>query len=105
MTVMFHLTPAVNVPSVLTEGLRAAAGPRTGRIADTAGVYLFTDTDAVDTALAGWFGDEFGDDVELAAFAVDTTGLDLDADAPFERRSCLPIGPERLTLLHRPDWT
>lgn len=104
MNTMFHLTPASNVASILSEGLRAGSGPRTTAIADTAGVYLFADEASVDTALGSWFGEEL-DDVPLAAFAVDTTGLDLDADVAFERRSRLPIGPERLTLLHRPEWT
>ena len=105
MTPMFHLIPAANVASILSQGLRTEPGPRTTGANDTAGVYLFTDEESVETALASWFGEAFGDDVPLAAFAVDTAGLHLDSDVAFERRNRRPIGPERLTLLHRPDWT
>jgi hypothetical protein len=74
--------------------MRATVPPRTGCDVGTHGCI-----DAADR------GEAFDDDVPLAAFAVDTTGLDLDSDVAFERRSRLPISPERLTLLHRPDWT
>lgn len=58
----FHVTPSVNLPSILAHGLIPQAGPRSQQIKGDHGIYLFSSReDAVD-AVMNWLGDEFGDE-------------------------------------------
>lgn len=63
---LYHVTPLVNLPSILMNGLQPQIGERSALIGEsTENVYLFTSSDACETALMNWLGDEF-EDVELA---------------------------------------
>ena len=63
---LYHVTPIVNLPSILMNGLQPKIGERSALQGEsTEKVYLFTSSDACETALMNWLGDEF-EDLELA---------------------------------------
>lgn len=101
MTVLLHMTPAVNLTAITADGLQAAIGPRSMEIGEeTAGVYLFRTLEAAETGLLNWFGEWFEDEPgALALLAVD---LDLDvAEDPtvFEVFFAGDIPADRITIL------
>ena len=70
--VLFHLTPAANLPAISREGLRPSIGARSNLINETdRAVYCFPTMDAVDSGLGSWLGDEFDEDEAMALLRID----------------------------------
>lgn len=66
MPVAFHVTPAHNLPSILTRGLVPAVGPRSRDAEEVReALYLFATRDDVENALLNWLGDCFEEDEDL----------------------------------------
>lgn len=66
----FHVTPAVNLPSIMVEGIQPGIGPRSAVLGESRpAVYLFQTRPDVEDALMGWLGDAL-DEQELAIIQV-----------------------------------
>lgn len=74
--ILYHVTHPDNLPSIYKDGLI----PQIGALSEKLGeqlprVYLFTDTEAMDTALACWLGQEweelYGEDAECCSLIID----------------------------------
>ena len=73
---VYHVTPARNLRSIVSKGLRPSVGDRSSKIAgEQSAVYCFPDKASLEDALMNWLGDEFDEDEQLALLKIDTTGL------------------------------
>lgn len=71
----YHVTPADNMQSILSNGLVPSIGGRSMDLGETVpSIYLFSSEDALIDGLGNWLGEYF-EDVELAVFEVDTDGF------------------------------
>ena len=66
----YHITPTVNVPTIMQQGLVPQTGERSAVMEQEDGVYLFKTRDDAGDALTNWLGDEFGEDEELSMLEV-----------------------------------
>jgi hypothetical protein len=85
--IAYHVTPAVNLNSILQDGLQPRIGERSADLGERLPrVYLFADEESCDTALSGWLGDSFEDIPEdgLLVLRVDVTDLTLEIEVGYE---------------------
>ena len=66
--ILFHVTPAENLPSIEREGLRSQANNESSRPA----IYFFKNLDDMEQAALGWLGDAFEEDDALAVLEIET---------------------------------
>lgn len=73
--VLYHVTPAKNLPSILRHGLTPNVGSRAAKIyGEQSGIFCFPDKVSVEDAMMNWLGDQFEDE-PLTLLAIDSTGL------------------------------
>lgn len=93
---LYHVTHAENLESILMRGLVPQIGPRSAQANEALRcVYLFTSAEACETALMNWLGDEF-EDTELVVLELDRAGVTGDVCAGFELACLHAITPERI---------
>lgn len=81
---LYHVTPAENLESILMRGLVPHIGARSAQANEALRcVYLFTSAEACETALMNWLSDEF-EDTELVVLELDRAGVTGDVCAGFE---------------------
>lgn len=110
-TLGFHVTPAVNVPAILQDGLLPQVGPRSRQLESEAGIFVFLELDALEDALANWMMDAFDEGVSLALLAVDLTGRGdvRQTGAEYERCVMALVAPADIQIITgdldmTPDW-
>lgn len=99
---VYHVTPAVNVPAIMSQGLQPQVGDRSNKIqGETPAVYCFSDTNSLEDAMMNWLGDEFGEDEDLALLEINTSGLkgDVTPNAEYEIQILEPIPPQNIKVL------
>lgn len=102
----YHVTPAVNLNSILQAGLQPRIGERSGDLGERLPrVYLFADQESCDTALSGWLGECYTDIPEdgLLVLLVNVTDLTLESDAGYELACVDVIEPSRILEITRED--
>lgn len=101
--VRYHVTPVINLASIMSRGLVPVIGERSAEIGEqVVGVYLFATLIDLEQGVGGWLGEYF-EDVDLVALEVDVTGLDVvptfqDEDS-WEHVCSEVIVPERIKVL------
>lgn len=69
---LYHITPLVNVSSILKDGLHPMIGDRSSKLNELEpAVYLFPDMDAAENAWMNWLGEELEEENEVALLAVE----------------------------------
>lgn len=93
----FHVTPAVNLPSILANGLIPAIGPRSQEYGETQErTYFFAYPDMVHDALTNWLGDALEDVGDMVIVAVDLSDMHVAWDVPFEGNVDKPVPAPRI---------
>lgn len=93
---LYHVTPAENLPSILERGLVPRIGGRSAMFGETSkGVYLFNSAEACESGLMNWLGDEF-ENAELVVLEFDKSGFSGDAHAGYELVCLHTISPDRI---------
>lgn len=93
---LYHVTPASNLPSILHSGLVPQIGERSTLLGESSnGIYLFTSAEACETGLMNWLGDEF-EDTELIILEFDEAGIFGDASAGYELVCTSTIPADRI---------
>lgn len=96
MTEMFHCTPISNMESILKDGLIPQIGPRSKKLDEEAGVFLFASYEACEDALMGWLGSEFeelyAEPIVLKVVVPDN--FSLEEPVEWERVSRVKIEPQ-----------
>jgi hypothetical protein len=97
----FHITPASNLHSILTQGLLPRIGPRSRALGEPRpAVYLFDTADEAADAVSSWLGDVLPADEPLALIAVTLDpAFPLTTGVEWERIALLPIPPHALAVL------
>lgn len=58
---LFHITLAKSLPSILLHGLKPRIGPRSKALGEAVPrVYCFVTRESAEEAVGGWLGEEFG---------------------------------------------
>lgn len=74
--VVYHVTPARNLPSIQRHGLNPTVGGRSAKIqSESRAVFCFPSIEHVEDAIVNWLGDEFDEDEQLALLAINTKNL------------------------------
>ena len=74
--VLYHVTPAKNLPGIMSKGLIPKVGSRSAQIYnEQSGIFCFPDKVSVEDALMNLLGDQFDENETLALLAIDSTGL------------------------------
>lgn len=101
---VYHVTPAENLDSIMSKGLIPQKGDRSRKILnEKPAIYCFPDKDAMEDAVMNWLGDEFEEDEALALLEIDTTGLDghVTEGAEYEVAVTSAIPPQNIRILSR----
>lgn len=73
---LYHVTTADALPSILQNGLLPGIGPRSAKLGEAIpAIYAFASLEAVEDALCGWLGDELPEGAEAVV-------IEIDMDAP-----------------------
>lgn len=81
---LYHVTPAENLPSIIASGLVPRIGERSASFGEVSkGVYLFTSAEACESALMNWLGDEF-EEAKLVVLEFNEADISGDAPARYE---------------------
>lgn len=101
---LYHLTPARNLPSIMRDGLVPQIGARAKLIGEpTPGIYLFNSVEEAEDAMMNWFGDQFDEEIPIALLAVTVPeGATEIAGAGYERILTSPVLPTEIKVLN-PD--
>ena len=68
----YHVTPTVNIPRILEQGLLPQTGDRALLMnEDEDAIYMFPSREDVDNALMNWLGDEFEEDEPLSLLEIE----------------------------------
>lgn len=69
---IYHVTTADALASIMGEGIVPRIGPRSAEQGEMApAVYAFSSTEAVEDALCGWLGEVLADDTEIFVIEID----------------------------------
>jgi len=69
---LYHVTTAEALPSILAEGILPQVGPRSSELGETLpAIYCFPSLEAVEDALCGWLGDALPEGSEAAVIEID----------------------------------
>ena len=100
-TIMYHVTSKRNWAKIRTEGLKPKIGPRSSKLKEKSGIFLFTSMDHLEDALMNWLGEEFEDDETLAILkvTVDINKLVIDPSVVYEAIYTQPISPKDIKLV------
>lgn len=83
--IVYHVTTAAALPSILNQGLHPRIGPRAADLGEEhPRVYCFTCLEAVEHALSNWLGDEFEDEEAILLELSLPEGTALDSDVEWE---------------------
>lgn len=95
---LYHVTPAHNLESILIHGLQPAIGQRSAALGEQVyRIYLFTSLEACHEALSNWLGEAFEDEPDdLAILEVDGRDLPLVSEAGYEVASAVAIETQRI---------
>jgi hypothetical protein len=100
---MFHVTPALNIPLILRDGLLPMVGERSAAFGEAEpAVAMYVSPEAAAQCFEEWMSAWFEDDEAIAILAVDIDGrLDVheSLDDPREARSALPFESGRIRVL------
>ncbi len=102
-TIGWHATPVGNIKRITREGLVPNHGPRSREAREQRpAIFLFASVEDLETALGSWFGDEFGDNEQLAVLRVE---IPEDAvrwsDVGYEIAVGTVVPPSCITIMHR----
>lgn len=106
MPTLYHVTPPVNIASILQNGLLPQIGERSAIAGETVpAIFCFSNLDDVEDALTNWLGDLFDEDQPLSLLRV-TLGSDavLGTGAGYEVVVLTPIRAEGVTVLLQDVW-
>lgn len=68
----FHVTPAANLSSILSDGIITAIGERSQIVGEkNKAVFLFPDVSSMENALMNWLGEAFEDEENLVILQID----------------------------------
>jgi len=100
-TTMYHVTSKRNWQKIKREGLQPKIGPRSSKLKEKPGIFLFTSMDSLEDALMNWLGEEFEDDETLAILkvTVDINKLIIDPSVRYEAISTQPIPPKDIKFV------
>ena len=100
--IVYHVTPANNLNSIMKHGLRPSVGDRSNKIpGEQNGIFVFPDIESAEDAVMNWLGDEFGDDVELSLLSITTSGLEnkIAKGADYEYIIKTQVSPNRIKVV------
>jgi hypothetical protein len=92
--ILYHVTEKSKLESILTYGLIPQVGPRSSKLNEECGIFLFATIEDMETALSSWLGEEFDEDTELVSLIVE-----LPDDFPLIET----VGYERFSYLGIPN--
>lgn len=92
---LYHVTPIVNLESILTNGLVPTIGERSSLLNEEKCIFLFKTIEALDDALMNWLGEAFDDDADLVTLKIslDETKLSSRNCADYEVKCLSKIEP------------
>src|ERR1700749_4826404 len=98
----YDVTPSVNVPRILKNGLIPNLGLRSAKIEKGQNkIFLFKSVDDAEDAVMNWLGDEFPEDTDLTLLKVtlpSTFPITHDPVAGFEISTSNKIPPEMISV-------
>lgn len=106
MSILYHLTPALNVPAILREGLVPQIGERSALVGETVpAIFCFADLRELEDGLANWTADYFDEDEPLSLLRI-TAGGDtkFGEGAGYEVVILSPISATSLTVMYEDVW-
>jgi len=68
--VFYHVTTQENYHKIMQHGLVPNVGARSAKLEEQPQIFLFTDKESMEDAVANWLGDEFDEDKELVVLQV-----------------------------------
>lgn len=98
MQTYYHVTPTVNLDSILKSGLVPTVGERSQELNELPGIFLFPSLDDVVTAVMNWLGDYYDDDVSLTLLQVSIDESILESVVEWELICREPILPEFIEI-------
>lgn len=102
-SVVYHVTPTKNLPSILKNGLDPTVGPRASQIpGETRAIYVFPDRETTYDAIMNWLGDQFEESEDLALLEINTTGVRCRVTrfADYELKIVTPVPPENIKVIY-----
>lgn len=106
MSILYHLTPASNVPAILREGLVPQIGERSALVGETVpAIFCFADLRELEDALTNWMADYFDEEEPLSLLRVAAGGdAKFGEGAGYEVVILSAIPAVSLTLMHEDVW-
>lgn len=103
-TVVYHITPAQNLRSIMQHGLKPQVGDRSVKLSnELTAVYCFPDKSSLEDAMTNWLGDEFDEDEQLALLSINTSNLQgsYTPNAEYEVAITSVIPPSNIKILSK----
>lgn len=106
MAILYHLTPASSIPSILREGLVPQIGERSALVGETApAIYCFADLRELEDALTNWMAEYFDEDEPLSLLRfVASSDTTYGEGAGYEVVVTSPIPAASLAVLYEDVW-
>lgn len=96
---LYHVTPAAKLESILQNGLIPQIGERSALAGETSkSLYLFTSLEACESGLMNWLGEEF-EDTELVVLEFSEAGIRGDTSSGYELVCPHAIPADRIVRL------
>ena len=104
--IVYHVTPAANIPSIMEHGLIPQVGARSILMDESPSLFFFESKDAVENALTNWLGDAFDEDEALTILQVDVPEEWLMSTPAEYELVCTTVVPPRMIdkVMPEPSW-
>lgn len=104
--IVYHVTPAANIPSIMEHGLIPQVGARSILMDESPALFFFDSKEALENALSNWLGDAFEDDEELTILQVDVPEEWLSSTPADYELVCTTAIPSRMIdkVMQEPSW-
>ena len=100
--ILYHLTPARNIPALGRQGLIPRHGVRAKRFGEPRpAIYCFASMDDLDEGLVNWLADEFPETTRLALLEIDLPDTLAWERVAFEIQVFDPIPPAAIRIVSR----
>ena len=100
--IIYHVTNLTNLSSIKRRGLCPQIGLRSQELGETEKcIFVFTNLDDVDEAVANWLGDEFDDNERLFCITINVPDSWVkDSDVGYEKRIYHIIKPDHFVKIN-----
>ena len=104
--IVYHVTPAANIPSIMEHGLIPQVGARSILMDESPSLFFFTSKGSMENALLNWLGEEFDEDEDLTILQVDVPEEWLMSTLADYELVCTTVVPPRMIdkVMSEPSW-